>query len=121
MSDEIEDYLNDIFSKHRVVLFMNGAVQTPSDAESMMARDIVASLKIEFLPVDLTRDPRLLPAVQKRSEWQQVAQLFIDGQFIVDTYNLPPALKSKQLDKILKDRKIPFDEAVADQFREANP
>ena len=121
MSDEIENYLDDIFSKHRVVLFMNGAVQTPSDAQSMMARDLLASLKIDFHPVDLTRDPRLLPAVQQRSDWQQVAQLFINGQFISDSFNLTPALQSKQLDKILTSRDVAFDEAAADQFRENNP
>ncbi|SFR51372.1 glutaredoxin [Litoreibacter janthinus] len=121
MSDEIEEYLNDIFSEHRVVLFMNGGVQAPTDAESMMARDILGALKIDFHPVDVSRDPRLLAAVQQRSDWQQVAQFFIDGQFICDSYNLTPALKSKQLDKILTSKKVPFDEAVAQQFRDMNP
>ena len=121
MSDEMEEYFEDIFSEHRVVLFMNGAVQSPADAESMMARDILAALKIDFHPVDVSRDPRLLPAVRQRSQWQQVAQLFIDGQFVVDSYNLTPALKSKQLDKILKSKKVSFDEAVAQQFRDMNP
>ncbi|EPX80207.1 glutaredoxin domain-containing protein [Litoreibacter arenae] len=121
MSDEIEEYLSDIFSEHRVVLFINGPVQSPADAESMMARDILAALKIDFHPVDVSSDPRILPAVQERSDWQQLAQLFIDGQFICDSFNLTPALKTKQLDKILKDKKIPFDEAVAQQFRDMNP
>lgn len=120
MSDEIEEYLDNIFSEHRVVLFMNGAVQSPSDAESMMGRDVIAALKIDFHPVDLSRDPRLLAAVQKRSGWEKVAQLFIDGKFICDSYNLTPALKSKQFDKLLKSKKIPFDETVADQFRAMN-
>ncbi|RLJ59993.1 glutaredoxin-related protein [Litoreibacter meonggei] len=120
MSDEIEEYLDDIFSEHRVVLFMNGAVQSPADAESMMALDLLTALQIEFYPVDVSRDPRLLVAVQERSEWQQLAQLFIDGQFIVDTYNMSPTLKSKQLDKILNTKSVAFSKAAADQFREMN-
>ena len=120
MSDEIEDYLNDVFSKHRVVLFMNGTVEAPADAESMAARNLLSSIKIAFHPVDVSRDPRLLPAVQKRSEWEQLAQLFIDGQFICDSFNMGTFLKSKDLDKILKSKKVPFDEAAADKFREMN-
>ena len=121
MSDEIEEYLDDIFSVHRVVLFMNGNVETPADAESMMACDILSALTIDFHAVDVSRDPRLLPAVQERSDWQQLAQLFIDGQFICDSYNLTPALKSKQLDNILTSKNVSYDAAAAQQFRDMNP
>jgi monothiol glutaredoxin len=120
MSDEIEDYLNDVFSKHRVVLFMSGTVQAPADTESMMARDLLSALQVEFHPVDVSRDPRLLPAVKQRSEWPQLAQLFIDAQFICDSFNMGPFLKSKQLDKILIEKRVSFDEAAAQQFRDMN-
>ncbi|WP_298256619.1 glutaredoxin domain-containing protein [uncultured Litoreibacter sp.] len=120
MADEIEDYLADIFSKHRVVLFMNGTLDAPMDAESMMARDLLSSLQVEFHPVNLSRDPRLLPAVQKRSEWEQVAQVFIDGTYFIDSFNLGPALKSKQFDKYLTSKNVHFDKAAADNFRDMN-
>lgn len=120
MSDEIDEYLDDVLTAHRAVMFLNGGVKTPSDPSSALGLDLLYALKIEFHAEDVSRNPALLARVQARSDWQNIPQFFIDGQFICDSYVMMDAIKSKQFDTILTSRKIEFDAEMADKIRDAN-
>lgn len=120
MSDEIDEQLNDILTGHRAVLFLNGGAKSPADPAYGLGLDLLYALKVDFHAEDLTGKPAMIERVQARSDWQNIPQFFIDGQFICDSYVMIEAIKSKQMDTILESRKITFDKSMADKIREAN-
>jgi len=121
VSDEIDEYLDDVLTAHRTVLFMNGTRDAPADAASAMGLDMLTGLAVEFHAENVAGRAPLVVRIKARSDWQSLPQFFIDGQFIADSGIMFEAIKSGQFDKILRDRNVAYDQKVADKFRELNP
>ncbi|PTX56212.1 monothiol glutaredoxin [Litoreibacter ponti] len=120
MADTVQEHVDEILKEHRVVLFMNGTVETPADAESAMARDILSAIKVAFFPVDVSRQPVIAQEVSTRSGMPKMAQLFIDGGFIVDSFLMPDAVASEDFDKILDARNVSYDAEMMQTMRDMN-
>jgi monothiol glutaredoxin len=120
MAETVQEQLDEIFRDHRIVLFMNGTMEAPRDAESAMARDILTAYGLDFHPVDVSGRPAIAAEVVALSGMPSMAQLFIDRGFIVDSAMLPGTAQSQALDKILAQKKVEFDAETAQQMRGMN-
>jgi WD40 repeat protein/glutaredoxin-related protein len=96
--------LKEIFSAHRVVLFLYGTVDQPKDKFSKSAVSALIAHGVDFFPVDITSNLNLRFQVQAYSGWTKFPQLFVDGEFIGGSFVISEFLRSGELDRILKDQ-----------------
>ena len=93
--------LTKILGSHRVILFIRGSVDQPTDQFSRIAVNTLMAYGVDFLPVDITSNSILRSQVQAYSGWTKFPQLFVDGEFIGGSLVIPEFLRSGELDRIL--------------------
>ena len=100
--EKITDYLNN----NKVVLFMKGTKDKPMCGFSATVVNILNSLKLEFLDVDILNDPQLRDAIKVYSDWPTIPQLYLDKEFIGGCDIAKELFSSGELIEILQAKKI---------------
>lgn len=76
--EQIKDYLDN----NEVVLFMKGTKDLPMCGFSSRVVQILESLGIDFLDVNVLDDHAIRDGIKKFSDWPTIPQLYIRREFI---------------------------------------
>ena len=80
--DWTDSELNDIVSKHSIVLFMKGTPESPQCGFSSRAANVLQSFGEEFVSLNVLSQPKAIPAVCQWSDFPTMPQVFINGELI---------------------------------------
>lgn len=64
------------------VLYMKGTKDFPQCGFSATACHILKQLDVNFLDVDVLRDPEVRQGIKEFSDWPTIPQLYVKGEFI---------------------------------------
>src|SRR5260221_14793234 len=71
-----------IIDEHPVVLFMKGEPSAPECGFSATIVSILNYLGIDFLGINVLKNPALRAGVKSFSDWPTVPQLYVRGEFV---------------------------------------
>jgi len=91
-----------------IVLYMKGTKDLPQCGFSAVVVQILRNLKVNFLDVDVLRDPEIRQGIKEYTDWPTIPQLYIKGEFIGGCDIVKEMFQSGELTELLKEKKIIF-------------
>ena len=71
-----------LVANHPVVIFMKGTLDEPKCGFSMTAAEILKSLAVPIMAVDVLEDPEIRKAAKKYADWPTFPQVYVDGELV---------------------------------------
>lgn len=78
----IQEKIQETVSNNDVVLYMKGSKDFPQCGFSATVSHILNTMNVEFLDIDVLRDPEIRQGIKDFSDWPTVPQLYVKGEFI---------------------------------------
>lgn len=100
MSD-IFTKIEKIISENDAVLFMKGSKDFPQCGFSAMTSHILSTLNVNFLDIDVLKDPEIRQGIKDFSDWPTIPQLYIKGEFIGGCDIIKEMFESGELQELL--------------------
>jgi monothiol glutaredoxin len=82
MDEALRARIQELISKHDVVLFMKGNKNFPQCGFSSAVVSILKELDVAFETVNVLSDPAIRDGIKQFSEWPTIPQLYIRGEFV---------------------------------------
>lgn len=99
MSD-IQTKIQETVSNNDVVLYMKGSKDFPQCGFSATVSHILNTMNIDFLDIDVLRDPEIRQGIKDFSDWPTVPQLYVKGEFIGGCDIIKEMAQSGELQKV---------------------
>ncbi|CAL4319861.1 Glutaredoxin 4 [Buchnera aphidicola (Periphyllus testudinaceus)] len=94
--------IKDQISKNPILLYMKGSPQFPSCGFSSRVVQILLSLKIKFVYVDILKNLDIRKELPNFSNWPTFPQLWVSGELIGGCDIISELYKNGKLKKIIK-------------------
>jgi monothiol glutaredoxin len=114
------DKIKDTVTNNTVVLFMKGTKTMPQCGFSSRVAGVLNFMGIEYTDVNVLADDTIRQGIKDFSDWPTIPQLYVNGEFVGGCDIITEMTLSGELDTLLKENGIAFDQAAADKIREAN-
>lgn len=98
---DIQSKIQETISNNDVVLYMKGTKDFPQCGFSALVVQILKNLNVEFVDVDVLRDPEIRQGIKDFSDWPTIPQLYIKGEFIGGCDIVKEMFQSGELQEIL--------------------
>lgn len=100
---DIRREIQNLVSRHPVVLFMKGTPEYPMCASSARAIEALNQAGAAFHGVDVQQNPRLRAGLPRYSNWPDFPQLFVQGDLIGGSEVVVDLLQSGELARLAHD------------------
>ena len=115
-----EDQIKRTVTDNDVVLFMKGTKSMPQCGFSSRVAGVLNFMGIEYADVNVLEDDTIRQGIKDFSDWPTVPQLYVKGEFVGGCDIVTEMTLSGELDTMLQDKGVNFDQDAADKIREAN-
>jgi monothiol glutaredoxin len=78
----VQDFIKELVTSHRVVLFMKGNKFFPQCGFSARAVQILSQTGVEFETFDVLSDMEVRSGIKEYAQWPTIPQLYVDGEFL---------------------------------------
>lgn len=116
----VADTIKQTVTSNDVVLFMKGTKSMPQCGFSSRVAGVLNFMGVEFAYVNVLADEEIRQGIKDYSDWPTVPQLYVKGEFVGGCDIITEMMLSGELDTLLTDSGVAFDQAAADKIREAN-
>ncbi|HFE45164.1 MAG TPA: Grx4 family monothiol glutaredoxin [Nannocystis exedens] len=82
MTDDVQKFIANLVSQHRVLLFMKGNKMFPQCGFSAVVVDILKKQGVPFEVVNVLTDGAVREGIKTYAQWPTIPQLYVDGEFI---------------------------------------
>ncbi len=89
-----------------VVLFMKGSKDFPQCGFSATVSHILNTLGVEFVDIDILKDPELRQGIKEFSDWPTIPQLYVKGEFVGGCDIIKEMMQAGELQQLLKEKGI---------------
>ncbi len=120
MSEQAATIIKDTVSTNDVVLFMKGTASMPQCGFSSRIAGVLNFMSVNYKDVDVLADADIRQGIKDFSDWPTIPQLYVKGEFVGGCDIVTEMMLSGELDTLLANEGITFDQAAADKIREAN-
>ncbi len=120
MTDAIQSQIKDTVDTNDVVLFMKGTKQFPQCGFSSKVASVLNYLSVEFQDVNVLDSDEMRQGIKDFTNWPTTPQLYVKGEFVGGCDIVTEMTLSGELDTLLKDKGVTFDQEAANKVREAN-
>lgn len=79
---DIHQQIQQVIHENRIVLFMKGSKSTPSCGFSNTAVQVLNSMGVDFVTVNVLQNQQVREGIKQFSNWPTIPQLYINGEFI---------------------------------------
>lgn len=105
MSDILQK-IQETVSNNNVVLYMKGTKDFPQCGFSAAVAHVLKNLNVNFLDVDVLRDPEIRQGIKDFSDWPTIPQLYVKGEFIGGCDIVKEMFQSGELQELLKSKNL---------------
>ncbi|MEM8790081.1 MAG: Grx4 family monothiol glutaredoxin [Pseudomonadota bacterium] len=112
--------IKDHVDNNDVVLFMKGTATMPQCGFSSRVSQILGFMGIAYKDVNILESDEMRQGIKDFSDWPTTPQLYVKGEFVGGCDIVTEMTLSGELDSMLRDKGVAFDEAAANQIREHN-
>jgi len=103
-SDPVHPAIKRLIDEHPVVLFMKGEPSAPECGFSATIVSILNYLGIDFVGINVLKNPALRAGVKSFSDWPTVPQLYVRGEFVGGADIVREMFQSGELKSLLIER-----------------
>lgn len=105
MSNILEK-IQETISTNDVVLYMKGTKDFPQCGFSAAVSHVLKTVGVEFLDVDVLRDPEVRQGIKDFSDWPTIPQLYVKGEFIGGCDIIKEMFQSGELQELFKSQNL---------------
>lgn len=116
----IRERIQAIVDENDVVLFMKGTKEMPQCGFSSRVAGVLNYMGIDYRDVDVMADADIRQGIKDFADWPTIPQLYIKGEFVGGCDIVTEMTLSGELDQMLTQKEITFDQEAADKIREVN-
>ena len=113
MTHQMVQQIQQDIETNPVVLFMKGDADFPQCGFSARVVQILQHLGVSFVARNVLADSDLRQGIKDFSNWPTIPQLYIAGEFVGGRDITMEMYQSGELQKLLKEKNIPFTETGA--------
>ncbi len=96
-----------------IVLYMKGSKKLPQCGFSATVAAIMERLGVsDYKDINVLADPEIREGIKAFSDWPTIPQLYVKGEFVGGCDIVRDMYQSGELQALLKENGIPFNEAV---------
>jgi monothiol glutaredoxin len=99
---DIQQKIQETISSNDVVLYMKGTKDFPQCGFSAVVVQILKNLNVDFISIDVLRDPEIRQGIKDFSDWPTIPQLYVKGEFIGGCDIVKEMFQSGELQEILQ-------------------
>ena len=103
---DINSEITNLITNNDVVLFMKGTTDFPQCGFSAVVVQILKNLNVNFLDVNILKDPEIRQGIKEYSDWPTIPQLYIKGEFMGGCDIVKEMFQSQELQNLLKEKNI---------------
>jgi monothiol glutaredoxin len=107
---DTQEKIKNIISNNEIVLFMKGTPDMPQCGFSMAVANVLKHLEVKFIGINVLEDEEIRNGIKVFSDWPTIPQLYIKGEFVGGCDIVREMFEKKELQFLLKDKKINFKE-----------
>ena len=115
-----ETQIKDTITNNDVVLFMKGTKSMPQCGFSSRVAGVLNFMGVEFEDVNVLADENIRQGIKEFSDWPTIPQLYVKGEFVGGCDIVTEMTLSGELDTLLAENGVSFDQDAANKIREAN-
>ena len=116
----VEGEIKGLIDKNDVVLFMKGTKTFPQCGFSSRVASILNYMKVEFSDVNVLENNDIREGVKSYSDWPTIPQLYVKGEFVGGCDIITEMTLSGELDQLLKENGVAFDQEAIEEIRRQN-
>ena len=120
MNDIIKNKIETLINEHDVVLFMKGTATMPQCGFSSRVAGILNYLQVKFKDVNVLEDDEIRQGIKDFSDWPTIPQLYVKNAFIGGSDIITEMTMSGELDQLLAEKGLSFNQDAAAKIREEN-
>jgi len=105
MSDAL-NRIQETIDNNAVVLYMKGSKDMPQCGFSAAVSHVLNQVGVDFLDVDVLRDPEIRQGIKEYSDWPTIPQLYVKGEFIGGCDIVKEMFQSGELQELLKEKGV---------------
>ena len=120
MANDVNIEIQSTIENNQVVLFMKGTATMPQCGFSSKVAGILNYMDIKYKDINVLSDENIRQGIKDFSDWPTIPQLYVNGEFVGGCDIIVEMTLSGELDTLLSDSNIPFDELAAKKIREEN-
>jgi monothiol glutaredoxin len=103
---DINNEIQNTIDSNDVVLYMKGSKDFPQCGFSASLSHILNKLGVNFLDIDILRDPEIRQGIKDFSDWPTIPQLYIKGEFVGGCDIVKEMFEAGELQAVLKEKGI---------------
>jgi monothiol glutaredoxin len=103
---DINSEITNLITNNDVVLFMKGTTDFPQCGFSAVVVQILKNLNVNFLDVNILKDPEIRQGIKEFSDWPTIPQLYIKGEFMGGCDIVKEMFQTQELQNLLKEKNI---------------
>lgn len=103
---DILQQIQETISSNDVVLYMKGTKDFPQCGFSAAVAHVLKTLNVDFVDVDVLRDPEVRQGIKEFSDWPTIPQLYVKGEFIGGCDIVREMSQSGELQELFKSKNI---------------
>ena len=119
-SSPVQDQIRNLVDSHDVVLFMKGTKTMPQCGFSSRVAGVLNYMGIDYTDVNVLAEADIRQGIKDFSDWPTIPQLYVKGEFVGGCDIVTEMTLSGELDQLLTEKGVAFDQEAADRIREAN-
>ena len=120
MANDVNIEIQNTIDNNEVVLFMKGTATMPQCGFSSKVAGILNYMDIKYKAINVLSDENIRQGIKDFSDWPTIPQLYVKGQFVGGCDIIVEMTLSGELDELLADSNVSFDELAAKKIREEN-
>jgi monothiol glutaredoxin len=114
------DQIRQTVTENPVVLYMKGTKSMPQCGFSSRVAGVLNFMGVDYVDVNVLADEAVRQGIKEFSDWPTIPQLYVKGEFVGGCDIITEMTLSGELDQLLRDNGVTFDEEAANKIREAN-
>ena len=120
MTDAIQTQIKETVESNDVVLFMKGNKTFPQCGFSSRVASVLSYLSIDFADVNILESDEMRQGIKDFTNWPTTPQLYVKGEFVGGCDIVTEMALNGELDTLLIEKGVAFDQEAANKVREAN-
>ena len=108
MNENTKEKLNNLINNSEVCLFMKGTPEVPQCGFSLAISNVLKHLEVNFKGINVLEDSEIREGIKVFSDWPTIPQLYIKSEFIGGCDIVKEMFEKNELQKKLKEKKIPY-------------
>ncbi len=120
MTDQTAQNIQTTIDSNPVVLFMKGSKRMPQCGFSSKVAGILNYMEVTYKDVNVLENDNIRQGIKDFSDWPTIPQLYVKGEFVGGCDIIVEMTLSGELDDLLNNKEIVFDQEAARKIREEN-